>query len=156
MPVDAGTYAVAVSITDPNYQGSTSGTLVIAADEWALWKNTYFTALERADGIAADPADPDSDDLSNLAEYALGTNPREFTPPVPGVVDAVGFSLTFTRPANLPGIGYAAEATDDLGNWSPIPLEILNSGPVETVRARELFGPNPSAPRFLRLRFQRE
>ena len=67
-----------------------------------------------------------------------------------------GLSLTFTRPANLPGIHYAAEASGDLGAWSPVPLEILSTGAVETVRARELFGSDPAVPRFLRLCIERE
>lgn len=155
-PISAGSYSVSATVTDPNYQGSASGTLVIAPDEWALWKNTHFTVTEQNQGLALDPADPDADGLANLAEYALDTNPRQFTPPLSGVLDAVGFSITFTRPDDLPGISYFAEATGDFLTWSPVPLEILTPGPIETVRAREPFGGNPSVPRFLRLRFERE
>lgn len=155
-PTNAGSYPVSATITDPNYQGSASATLVIAADEWALWKNTRFTELERSSGLAADSADPDGDGLANLAEYALGLDPRQFTPPPSGAIDGGGFSITFTRPANLPGIRYFAEATSDFQAWLPVTLEVLTPGPVETVRARVPFGTNPSLPRFLRLRLERE
>jgi endonuclease/exonuclease/phosphatase family metal-dependent hydrolase len=155
-PVNAGSYAVAVIITDANYQGSASATLVIAADEWALWKNTHFTAPEQAAGLAADGADPDADGFTNLAEYALGANPRQFTAPVTGVMDAGGFSITFTRPANLPGIQYAAEVSGDLTTWSPVPLELVTPGAVETLRARDPFGSAPFGFRCLRLRFERQ
>lgn len=153
-PVNAGSYAVSATVVDPNYQGTASGTLVIGADEWKLWKNTHFTAPEQAAGLAADLADPDADGFSNLAEYALGANPRLFTAPLTGLLDPGGFSITFTRPANLPGIHYAAEASGDLTTWSPVPLEITTPGAVETVRASEPFG--PAAMRCLRLRFERE
>lgn len=156
VPIDAGSYPVIATITDPNYQGSTSATLVIAPDEWALWKNTHFTTVEQTAGLALDPADPDFDGLSNLAEYALDTNPRQFTPPLIGLIDAVGFSITFTRPASLPGIHYFAEASDDLLTWTPVPLEILTPGAVETLRARDPFGVDPAIPKFLRLRFERD
>ena len=155
-PTSAGSYSVSATVMDPNYQGSASGTLVIAPDEWALWKNTWFSSAEQAQGLAIDPADPDADSLLNLAEFALGSNPRQFTPPLPGILDAAGFSITFTRPAGLPGILYFAEATGDFLTWSPVPLEILAPGPVEMIRAREPFGDRPSAPRFLRLRIERE
>ena len=131
-------------------------TLVIAADPWALWKNTWFTAEERSAGLADDPADPDGDGLANLAEYALGTNPREFTPPWPCASDAAGLSITFTRPAGLPGIHYFAEASGDLVNWSPALLEVLENDTAETVRAREPLPTGSSRPLFLRLRFERE
>lgn len=155
-PTSAGSYPVTATIIDPNYQGRASGTLVIAPDELALWKNTWFTKPEQTEGLAADPVDPDADGLSNLAEYALGAHPRQFTPPVQGVMEAGGFSLTFTRPASLPGIHYFAEATADFVIWSPVPLEIVAPGAVETVRALDPFGMDPSISRFLRLRFERE
>ena len=154
-PTAAGSYAITATITDPNYQGTASGTLAVAADSWALWKNTYFTALEQSAGMALDAGDPDSDLIQNLAEYALGTHPRQFTPPLKGVIDAGGFSLTFTRPANLPGVHYNAEISGNLSTWQVLPLEVLSTGAVETVRAREAFGATPSTPRFLRLRFER-
>ncbi len=155
-PIAAGRYAITATITDPNYQGEGTATLVIAPDQWALWKNTYFTAPEQAAGMALDLEDADSDGLSNLAEYALGTHPRQFTAALPGVLDSIGFSITFTRPEGLPGILYFAEVTENLANWKPIPLEILNYGPIETLRARDPFGPDPALPRFLRLRFERD
>ena len=156
LPVNVGSYAVTASITDVNYQGSSTATFVITPDAWASWKNSHFTPQEQIDGLASDLADPDSDAFPNLAEYALGANPRVFTPPLPGTLDANGLSITFTRPANIPGIHYAAEASGDLKIWSPVPLELLSPGAVETLRARDPLGPDPAMPRFLRLRFLRD
>ncbi len=156
IPINAANYAVAATITNPNYQGSTSGTLVIApANGWVSWRDQHFTEAEQTAGLAAETADPDSDNWPNLAEYALGTDPRQFTPPLVATHDANGLSVTFTRPANLPDVSYAAESTADLGTWTPVPLEVLVPGAIETMRARDpLLTGNPLL-RFLRLHFER-
>ncbi len=151
-PTNAGSYAVSATITDPNYQGSATGTLVIAPDDWALWKNTFFTTVEQGQGLALDLADPDADGLPNLAEYALGAHPRQFTPPLPYVWDGSGLSITFTHPIGLPGIRYAADSSPDLRNWSPVTLVAPEPG---TQRAVVPLG-DPPTPHYLRLRFERE
>ncbi len=154
-PTAAGSYAIAANISDLNYQGATSGTLVISpGNDWISWRDQHFTVADQTAGLAAETADPDSDSWLNLAEYALGTDPHQFTPPLVATRDANGLSITFTRPANLPGVSYAAESSDDLGTWTPVPLEVLVPGAIETVRARDPLTENPLL-RFLRLRFER-
>ena len=44
--------------------------------EWAVWQSAHFTPEEIAAGLADAGQDPDGDGLDNLAEYALGGNPR--------------------------------------------------------------------------------
>ena len=155
-PTDADSYVLAATINEVNYAGSATGTLVIRpANDWASWCNHYFTELEQSAGLAHDNSDPDADGWMNLAEYALGSNPRQFTPPLVPTLDSNGLALTFTRPANLPGVTYAAESSDDLDVWSPIQLDILEWGTTETVRVLDpLLRGDPSR-RFLRLRFGR-
>jgi endonuclease/exonuclease/phosphatase family metal-dependent hydrolase len=152
-PILAGSYTVTASVSEVNYQGAATDTLVIAADPWALWKNTHFTGPEREQGLAADLVDADEDGFLNLAEYALGTHPREFTPPLPVVLDEAGLSITFGHPVGLPGISYAADASSDLDAWSPVPLTETAPG---TLRATDPPPVDPTQPRFLRLRFERE
>jgi hypothetical protein len=155
-PTAAGSYAVVATITDPNYQGSTTGTLVIApANDWVSWSNQHFTEAEQTAGLAAENADPDSDTWPNLAEYALGSDPHQFTPPLVTTLDASGLSLIFSRPANLPNLSYGAESSEDLSNWTPVPLEMLAPGPIETLRARDPLDTGNRFLRFLRLRFTR-
>ncbi len=155
-PTAAGSYAVAATIADPNHQGSASGTLVIApGNDWVSWSDEHFTEAEQAAGLAADSADPDFDSWRNLAEYALGSDPRQFTPPLVATLDPNGLSLTFTRPAGLPGVSYGAESSDDLDTWTPVPLEVLEPGAIETVRARVPLDSGNPLLRFLRLRFER-
>lgn len=154
-PTNAGSYAVVATVNDPNYQGTASGTLVIGhATDLATWRNEYFSATEQSDGLAADDADPDADGRTNLVEYALGTDPHSFSPPLVPVRNVNGLSVTFTRPANLLDVSYGAESSDDLIQWSPVPLEVLESGPVETVRASDPLTAGDPARRLLRLRFE--
>ena len=238
VPTDAGTYAVGATITDPNYLGVTSGSLVIAkasqtidftplaartlgdaafaltatatsglavsyvssdpavatisgntltivgagsttitasqagasnyeaaadvpqtlvvepGNDLVSWKNENFTPAEQTAGLAANTADPDFDKLPNLAEYALGTDPWQFTPPLVPTLDGNGLTLTFNRPAGLPDVSYFAESSDALGVWTPIPLEVITPGDPETVRARDPLTPGDPSKRFLRLRFE--
>lgn len=154
-PAAAGEYAVVATINEANYQGSASGTLALApGNDLASWQNHHFTPAEQAAGLSANDADPDSDGLKNLGEYALGTDPRNFTPPLVPTKDGNGLTLTFTRPADLPDVIYIAESSDNLGNWSPVPLEIIEPGDPETVRARDPLTSGDPSKRFMRLRFQ--
>jgi hypothetical protein len=156
-PIAAGSHPVSAEITDPNYQGSAIGSLVISpAHDYTAWTTTHFSEQEISDGLASDNADPDSDGLPNLAEYALSTDPRQFTPPLAATLDENGLTLTFTRPANLPDLTYAAESSADLNTWSPVPLELLAPGEIETLRARDPLTTGNPAARFLRLRFERQ
>lgn len=156
-PVDAGSYAVSAVVVDANHQGVSSDTLVInPAEGWTSWTEEQFTPSEAAAGLAVENADPDGDGLVNLAEYALGSDPNEFTVPPSAVKDGNGLTLTFNRPANLPDVSYAAEVSDGLGTWTPIPLEIIQTGDPETVRARDPLTSGDPSKRFIRLKFTRD
>ncbi|MEI6676059.1 MAG: MBG domain-containing protein, partial [Verrucomicrobiota bacterium] len=154
-PTLAGSYAVSAAINEPNFQATATNSLVIVpAKEWTLWRDEYFTAAEQAAGLADPAADPDGDGLTNLAEYALGTNPRQATPHFVASRNSNGLSLVFTRPANLPDVIYSAEASDNLGTWSPVVLEVIAQGAIETVRARDPLLSGNLSRRFLRLCFE--
>ena len=157
-PIEAGTYAVVATITDPNYQGTANGSLIIepGGNTWSSWRDEYFSGTDQTAGLAAENADPDFDKLTNLGEYALGTHPRQFTASFVPVHDINGLSLTFTRPAGLPDVTYGAESTVDFGTWLPVPLEVLNPGSdPESVRARDPLTSGDPSRRFLRLRFEK-
>ena len=153
-PSEAGSYAVVATVTDANHQGSANGTFVIApGNDWLSWRNLAFTETQIAEGLAEEGADPDGDKLANLAEYALGSDPLAFTPPFVATLDGTGLWFTFTRPAGLPDVTYAAESSDGLGTWQPALLEVIGTGETETVRARDPLATGDPARRFLRLRF---
>ena len=154
-PSAVGSYAVKASVIDPNHTDSASATLVIVdVTDFASWRDAHFTAAEQSAGLADATADPDGDGLTNLAEYALGTDPHKFTPQPIAILDASGLTLTFTRPANWPDVTYIAESSDGLGTWSPVPLEVLVTGAIETVQARDPLTTGDPTHRFLRLRFE--
>jgi hypothetical protein len=151
-----GSYPVSAIVNDPNHDGSQNATLTINGGvELAAWQALHFSPSEQSAGLAAENADPDADGLSNLAEYALGANPRQFTPPLTATRDANGLGITFSRPAYLPGMSYFAESTEGLGSWNPLTLQVIGPGAIETVRARDPLTSGDPAKRFIRLRFVR-
>ena len=135
---------------------ATTSITVIAPEPWGFWKNTHFTPAERTAGLADDGMDPDADGFTNLAEYALGTNPRAFTPPVSYLLNDADITLYFSRPASLPGIIYAAETSNDLVNWVEVPLITTGVGLIETLTATAPPAPDSALPSFIRLRFERQ
>lgn len=154
-PTAHGSYAVVGTVTDANYTGTSSGTLTIRGQTVSDWRTQNFTPQQISAGLAADGADADGDGQTNLAEYALGTSPTSATSPLGTPVrDANGLTLTFTRPKGLPNVTYGAESSDNMVNWTPLTVEVVTDGPVQTVRVRDpLTGGNP-ARRFIRLLFQ--
>ena len=155
-PTAVGTYAVGATVTHQNYQGSATGSLVISpVNDFASWGHLHFTDAEETAGHAADNADPDFDAWPNLAEYALGMNPRQFDPPLVATLDEDGLSVVFTRPASVTDVSHSAESSENLGIWTPIQLERLTPGTTETWRALDPLDSGNPALRFLRLRFVR-
>jgi hypothetical protein len=75
-----GTYAVTLQVTDngsPPQSAQFTYDLQVVA-RYAGWQALHFTLPQEAE-LARPDRDPDGDGLSNAAEYALGTNPRQFT-----------------------------------------------------------------------------
>lgn len=156
-PSAVGTYAVVATVNDPNRQGGASGSLVISlGNNLASWRYLHFTQAQQSDGTADDDADPDSDSWLNLAEYALGSDPHLFTPPLASTRDGNGLSLVFTRPVGLPDVTYHAESSVDFGTWSPLDLNSQPNGEIETVLVRDPLDTGDPSRRFLRLRFERK
>ncbi|MGV3659534.1 MAG: MBG domain-containing protein [Prosthecobacter sp.] len=156
-PANHGSYAVVATISDTNHEGTKGGTLVIRGQTTAEWRAQKFTEQQINAGVAGDDGDPDGDGLKNLAEYALGADPNSTTPPLAAPVrDGNGFTLTFTRPKGLSGVIYGAESSDSMaaGSWTPLTVELVTDGPVQTVRVRDPLNSGNLARRFIRLLFQ--
>ncbi|MEI6655085.1 MAG: hypothetical protein WCP45_09985 [Verrucomicrobiota bacterium] len=163
LPVGMSSQSVTFTPTDTNnYQTAATTVSVmvkaakfraIAQESLESWRVRCFSAEQIATGQAADDADPDRDGLVNLAEYALGTDPLAFTPPMIAVVGSDGLVLTFERPGGLTDVQYAAESADDLIHWNPCLLELMVDGPVQTMRAVDPLTSGDPTRRFISLRF---
>ena len=136
--------------------GSVSGSAVLTITGIRLvdWQAQHFSTAEMGAGQHLDEADPDQDGVTNLTEYALGTDPRATSDTITVHQDATGQWIAFQRPKGLPDVIYDAATSTDLLRWDPIPVTIVSDGPVQTVRVN-----NPGAPNgqigFIRVRFVR-
>jgi hypothetical protein len=97
----------------------------IGADEVApfeRWQFTKFSAAQLSDPlISGDLADPDGDQLPNLLEYALGTEPwLSNGSPVACGIAADHLTLTFTRVRDASDITYHVQSSSDLINWAEV------------------------------------
>ena len=128
-PTAAGSYTVAATVTDANYTGSASGTLVIAVPITS-WRQLYFGTTSST-GTAADSADPDGDGMTNLQEYTFGTNPSSannaalFSATRSGANITLSFSAQQAAGTGYAGLTrhYAIESTTDLttpASWSAV------------------------------------
>ncbi len=133
---------------------SAGASVTVTGETPAHWRTVNFTGAEIAGGLAGDLNDADGDNLSNLMEYALGTNPRTANVLPAAVLDGSGrLTLTLPRPKSLPGISYFGEATSELGSWpTSVPIEVIVDGDPQTIRLVDPLGTNDSARRFLRIR----
>ena len=130
--LDAGTSgpippAMALNVQYLKHQGSearpTSGAVDVGAFEFSRlesWRQSRFGA--NAPAIEANEADSDCDGLSNLVEYALGSDPLTPSPvPLPCLVEQQGGSRTlglrFTRLTPPAEITYRVETSPDLVHW---------------------------------------
>lgn len=109
------------SESDRQEQSSTSWAVNIRSTEEA-WRLAHFTAWERSSpAISGDDADTDMDGYSNLAEYLLGTNPRQFGHPAHFNMfrSGDGFMASFRVRDDRGCVRMTMEESDDLINWVP-------------------------------------
>lgn len=150
-PSAVGSYAVEAVITDPNYQGSAEGTLVIepGEDNYATWA--------AANGLSGDDADPmgdfDGDGIVNLLEYALGGDPKLPNTIQPVSFETAGHSNTITFFRAAADLLYEVLASSALADWEVIATNPGEVGKTVEVADPEPFSENPK--RFFRLRVTR-
>ena len=136
------------------------------------WLVTNFGAAGANSPSAADTADPDSDGLANLAEYALRlfpTTPSQ--PPAANVftyTDGDRLRIFVPRDAARIDVTVVVESTDDLssGAWTPLATSTLGrpfTGPgyvggdsatpgVKTVEVRDIVNIPQTLQRWMRVR----
>ncbi|WP_269539155.1 Ig-like domain-containing protein [Cerasicoccus fimbriatus] len=122
---ETGEYELRLLANDGELSGSDSVTIIVENnDPYNDWQGEHFTEQELGDpAISSDEADPDSDGLSNLIEYALGHDPKE-----PSAVsrpaaafDGAHLSFLFKRIPARTDLIYEVIAADGLsGPWTVI------------------------------------
>ncbi len=109
---------------------------------FANWQHGYFTAQELANpAISGDAADPDSDGLSNLLEYAFHSDPKQSASanrPY-DTKDPSYFSLIYTRALAPSDLTYTIEESPDLFTWFAVTATnviLADDGITQTVKAQ--------------------
>lgn len=92
------------------------------AVNWAAWQEWYFSGQAQLP-VATKGFDADNDGLSNLVEYALGTDPthddaEEYGPQM--VIQDDTLHYTFARDTRLAAIRTRVEQSSDLSTWETI------------------------------------
>jgi|GEM_PF-1785716 len=122
--------------------------LVYTPDPYLSWATTI--AWNGRDSSAA--ADPDSDGLANLLEFALGSSPIAASPvasPVVGVVAGNNLEFRFFRARSE--LTYLVRASSDLKNWTTVATNPGSVGQNVTYIAP---APTPPGRVFYRLQVQ--
>jgi len=133
---------------------------------FTTWQATHFSSAEIADSaLSGDNADPDGDGLANLAEFALGKNPRQadasaaWTTAVQTVGGVDYLTISFRRRAPALDLAYAVHSSADLAAWSAGPVQVgsavANGDGTETVTYRDTVAVGSGARRFLRVQVNR-
>jgi len=95
---------------------------LVAPPPMAQWRQGFWGTTSEA-GIAADDADPDLDDVSNLLEYSLGGDPTVAGQASLPQVSAAGgkLTLTFARTLANSDITLTVEGADSMaGPWTDL------------------------------------
>jgi hypothetical protein len=160
-PTEPGSYTVAATISDPNYTGTASGTLIIMPD-FAFAIAQSFPCDVGSPSITGPTANPAGDGMTNLMKYALGLDPTQVDAaagaPVVGKTSGGNLTLTCVTPPGLSDITYIVEVSSDLQTWNSGPsftatvsVTNLDAQHVKTV-VEDLTPISGTARRFIRLR----
>ena len=86
----------------------------------AAWRQTNFGTTANS-GSAADSADPDGDGVTNLLEYATGTDPNSASAAPTTLGNSAGhLTLAFTRLRDATDVTYHVEASTDMITWTEL------------------------------------
>jgi endonuclease I len=110
-------------------------------DGFTAWQGTHFTPAELSNAsISGDTADPDSDGVQNLAEYALGHDPHVAEP---GTIQSVTSQivggtnyiyLVHHKHHYVSGITFTYQTSIDLLSWSNVVVEVVSSAQIDAVK----------------------
>jgi hypothetical protein len=132
------------------------------------WRSQHFTQAELTNpAISGDGADPDSDDIANLVEFAFALNPRNVSHPAFTSAFIEHFSGTnyldvqFTQRNPPADVQYVPQVSNDLSTWDSSPANFTVAAAVpgtnqtSLVTLRLLPSLHVTPARFVRIAIQR-
>jgi hypothetical protein len=151
-PSAAGSHLISATITDPNYQGSATATLLILSgdppEEYEEWATVHFSQSEIESGLASPDGDADGDGTPNLAELYLGLDPRDPNSRLAISLDSSAQKLAINRVVTSGQ--FVIQTSGDLAgpwlDWLTLDIEEDGEGHVVAI-------PPPSDKLFFRLRY---
>jgi len=137
-------------------------TATVATTAYQNWRSGNFTAEELGNAelettLWGNGADSDGDGLSNLLEYAAGTDPRVADPnPVSFALETSGedefLTLSYQKSLAATDLDFQVEQADNLADWLDVADSFVSSaGGIETRKASV---PKSGPRRWLRLRVE--
>lgn len=150
VPDRIGIHKVRAVVEEPNYFGEAEADLTVTGPTYQDWIASLIPLTE----LQGTDLDPDADGLTNLVEYALGSDPGTFTThPLKGMIESRGAQLV-VRQKGLPGIDLALDHSTDLRVWSELEVAVVGlEGDREGLRISS--GPMSARSGFFRLRAER-
>jgi hypothetical protein len=148
-----------------NLSAPVSATVTIHDTPFNTWRLAEFGTNANNSAISGDFADPDSDGIVNLLEYALHLDPNAADTgglPTPQIDPACGcLALTYTKVISAIDLSYTAEATSDPGGpWSTNGITmavITDNGVTQTIKASDAANPlTATIQRFMHLKVTRQ
>jgi hypothetical protein len=153
-----GTATITVTVSDGTLTASDTFSVSVIATPLQSWRLQYFGTADST-GTAADLSDPDNDNLSNLVEFALNTDPTKSGFLAMSVArEGTDLTLTYTRRKEALGevvfTTLWANAPNGPWNATGVTEQILSDdGTLQQVKARVLI--NGVLQKFFRLQVTR-
>ena len=161
VPTAPGSYSVVATVSDANYQGTATGTLVILAN-FAAYQAQFFSSGQLADPTVSGPsANPAHDGMVNLLKYAFGLDPTltNATAGLPVAGQSGGaLTLSYIRRHDVADLTYTVEVSSDLVTWQSGPdcTQELSVTPIDAQRdqvvAADLTPVSGTGRHFIRLK----